>query len=211
MRALTIPAETSQPLTLVTGIGLLETTLALTAFLQNTTEKISGVINFGIAGAYLQTGSDQQAALLDVCLAEHEVLGDLGICLHGGIEYFADRQLDIQDRFPLDPFLLGTAQQALGRADILCTTGRFVTVQCVSGTEKRGNMLGRHFQAICENMEGAAVARVCQQFALPCLEVRVVSNLVEDRNRDNWQLSQACKNAGQAAAVIINTLMDGHD
>jgi futalosine hydrolase len=76
----------------------------------------------------------------------------------------------------------------------------------VSGTEQRGNILGVEFQGLCENMEGAGVARVCDQFAVPVLEVRCISNLVEDRNTDNWQLRQACTKAGQAAAVIIKTL-----
>jgi futalosine hydrolase len=55
-------------------------------------------------------------------------------------------------------------------------------------------------------MEGAAVARVCRQFSLPCLEVRSISNMVEDRNTKNWQLKQACTRAGQAAATIIKSL-----
>ncbi len=50
------------------------------------------------------------------------------------------------------------------------------------------------------------MARVCEQFSLPCLEVRCVSNMVEDRNRGNWKLGQACAEAGRAAAAIVKAL-----
>jgi len=67
-------------------------------------------------------------------------------------------------------------------------------------------LLARQHQALCENMEGAAVARVCQQFGLPLLELRCISNLVEDRNLQNWQLKQACTRCGEAAALIVEGL-----
>ncbi|MCI5143631.1 MAG: hypothetical protein D3909_18280, partial [Candidatus Electrothrix sp. ATG1] len=76
------------------------------------------------------------------------------------------------------------------------------TVSCASGTQHRGDQLGRQFCGLCENMEGAAVVRVCEEFTLPCLEVRCISNMVEDRDREKWRLREACGKAGRAAAVI---------
>ncbi len=194
---------------LVTGLGLVETTLRLADWLRDRKEErtsIAGVINFGIAGAYLHNGGAQTAGLLDICLATDEVLGDLGICLHSKIEHFSADNLGLQQSFVLDRTLRIRGERALEQAKTLCKSGRFVTVQCVSGTEQRGNMLGEACEGMCETMEGAAVARVCREFAVPVLEVRCVSNLVEDRNVQNWKLRQACNRAGQAAAVIIRAL-----
>ncbi len=194
-------------LRLVTGIGPVETTLSLSCLLQERSEEINGVLNFGVAGAYPDNGTSQTAALLDICLAEREVLGDLGICLQDGIERFASAVLQVEDCFDLDSPLFAAAGQALAAAGTPYQSGTFVTVNCASGTAKRGRLLGREFKGLCENMEGAAAARVCQRFSLPCLEVRCISNMVEDRNRDNWQLRKACTLAGQATAVIVKALL----
>lgn len=193
--------ETCRPVSrCITGIGPVETTLSL-ANILHTRPDIDCVLNFGIAGAYLENDTTVQAGLLDICLAEQEVFGDLGIQLEDTVEPFRG-DVPVRDRFLLDPGLLLTGGRMLGDAGISYTQGGFVTVNCASGTQRRGNQLGCQFHGLCENMEGAAVARVCEAFALPCLEVRCISNMVEDRNRKNWRLQDACARAGRAAALI---------
>ena len=150
---------------LVTGLGPVETTLSLSCLLQEQSGEIDGVLNFGVAGAYPDNGIDLRANLLDICLAEREVLGDLGICLQDRFERFTSTDLQVEDSFILDQFLLTVAGQALDHVGTAYKSGTFITVNCASGTQKRGKLLGREFQGLCENMEGAAVARVCKQFA----------------------------------------------
>ena len=193
---------------LVTGIGPVETTLSLSCLLHEQLNQVDAVLNFGVAGAYPDNGTDLQAGLLDICLAEHEILGDLGICLQDEFERFTSTDLQVEDSFVLDPSLMAVAGRALDCAGTVYKCGTFITVNCASGTRKRGQQLGREFQGLCENMEGAAVARVCNHFALPCLEVRCISNIVEDRDTKKWQLKQACTRAGQAAATIVNYLVE---
>ncbi len=200
--------DTDNTLQLVTGLGPVETTLSLSCLLQKQSGGIDGVLNFGVAGAYPDNGIDLRADLLDICLAEREVLGDLGICLQDRFERFTSADLQVEDSFVLDSSLLIVAGQALDHAGTAYKSGTFITVNCASGTRKRGQLLGREFQGLCENMEGAAVARVCKQFALPCLEVRCISNMVEDRDKGNWKLKQACIRAGRAAAGIVNFMLE---
>lgn len=192
---------------LVTGVGPVETTLSLACLLEEKGTQFDAVLNFGVAGAYPDNGIDIQAGMLDICLARQEILGDFGICLDNSVEPLGAEQLQISNSFILDTPLMRQAETALVDCGMSVKQGVFITVNCVSGTRKRGRMLGRRFQGLCENMEGAAVARVCARFALPCCEVRCISNMVEDRNTDNWQLQFACARAGQAAAVIINSLV----
>ena len=200
--------NTKDTLQLVTGLGPVETTLSLSCLLHEQVNQVDAVLNFGVAGAYPENGTDLQAGLLDICLAEQEILGDLGICLQDGFERFTSADLRVEDNFILDPSLLAVAGRALDCAGTAYKSGTFITVNCASGTRKRGQLLGREFQGLCENMEGAAVARVCSRFSLPCLEVRCISNMVEDRDTNNWQLKQACTRAGQAAATIVNYCME---
>lgn len=192
---------------LVTGIGPVETAVRLSARLRGSAEDIRGVINFGVAGAYVRPSPQNTPLLLDICLADREVLGDLGICLGDRIEPLAGRELRPPDTFSMSRELLAAAGRALAAGMVPYCTGTFVTVSCASGTARRGEMLARQHQGLCENMEGAAVARVCQEFALPCLELRCISNLVEDRDTGRWQLQQACRKAGEAAALVLAHLL----
>jgi futalosine hydrolase len=189
-------------LTLVIGVGPMETALRLTRFLSGTDQRIHAAVNFGIGGAYLQPAGQFQPELLDICLAEQEVVGDLGICLQDGIQYL-DKSLTGDLICQLDPGLLGVGRTILAKAGERCFCGMFVTVNAVTATRTRGSMLQNRWQGICENMEGAAVARVCREFAIPCLELRAISNYVEDRKPENWRLREACLKAAQSAALII--------
>jgi futalosine hydrolase len=197
-----ISAGVPSCMTLVTGVGPVETAVRLSRFLAASTQPIRAVVNFGIGGAYLQPDGKNQPALLDICLAEQEVFGDLGICLPEGMAYL-DRSLTGELVYPMDGELAGRCRQFLVGLGIVCHTGVFITVASITGTLRRGEMLRAHWQGVCENMEGAAVARVCREFSIPCLEVRAVSNYVEDRNPATWRLHEACRKAARTAALII--------
>jgi futalosine hydrolase len=193
--------------TLIAGVGPVETTLRLTRYLERQDERIDKVLNFGVAGAYISESPMAQgnASLLDLCLAKQESLGDFGICFSDRIEPFAEK-LGGSEIFPLDQPLLRQAREILARQQVACRCGNFVTVSAASATRKRGEMLAARYQGLCENMEGAAVARVCAEFSLPLLEVRAVSNLVEDRDPSRWKMTEACAGAAEAAALLIREM-----
>ncbi len=200
----TAKGNSSSTLRLITGIGLTETALSLTSLLHHHASAVDLVLNFGIAGAYARSSG---AELLDICVAEQELLGDLGVCLPERIERFVERGLPVQDSFLLDLHLRQRVEQGLNLAGIPYKKGKFVTVNCASGTKKRAEILGRQFQALCENMEGAAIARVCKHFQIPCVELRCISNNAGESNKKKWQLEEACTQAGQAAAVAVDFLL----
>ncbi len=182
---------------LVTGVGPVETAFTLTLFLSRNNNTTS-VINFGAAGAYLHGGLN----LLDICLARKEVLADLGICLGDKILSFSGN-ISVEQDFDLENDFFIKALKILKDESRPVHTGTFLTVNCASGTSARGNHLQETHQAICENMEGAAMARVCRGFGLQCLEVRCISNMVEDRDVSKWRLKEACDLAGKTAAGIV--------
>lgn len=197
------PASTQMHL--ITGVGPVETAVRLTAFLAQTTSPLSGVVNIGVAGAYILDGRDN-ARVLDICLAERELLADFGLCSEIEVQPLRGERLAIEDTFDLDPALLHRAESLLAAASIPYRRGVFATVSCASATRTRGDMLARRHQALCENMEGAAAARACRHFGLPMLELRCISNLVEDRNLQNWHLQKACARCGEVAALVIQGL-----
>ena len=47
---------------------------------------------------------------------------------------------------------------------------------------------------------------ICQRFNIKFIQVRSVSNFVEERNKDNWNLDLAIKNLNHTVRMIINDL-----
>ena len=206
LRALDMAAAAGLHL-LVTGVGPVETALSMSRCLEKDHTKIRFVVNFGIGGAYL-CEHGKQTGLLDICLAEREVLGDFGVCFGNRVEPFANSDFGVKTVFMLDKSLVREAETVLAQQQISAHTGTFVTVNGASGTRARAEQFRARYGALCENMEGAAVARVCQAYDLPLLEVRSISNLVEDRPGAPWKTDEACVRAASAAALIVKRLQE---
>ncbi len=204
LNRMTAGAESSF-LTLVTGVGPVAAALQLTRFICRQDGQVRGIVNFGVAGAYVQIQGLQIANLLDVCLAEREVAGDFGVSYGDDMDYLP-KELTGRITFDVDRSLLLQAGLIMQRNGLSPHLGTFVTVNAVSGTRARGENLRQQWQGLCENMEGASIARVAETFALPFLEVRAISNMVEDRNPQNWRLEEACAIAADAASCLLREL-----
>jgi futalosine hydrolase len=195
--ALALPCQT-----LVTGVGPVETALRLTRFVCQSKEQFDAVIHFGVGGAYILPDQSRQPELLDICLAEQEVAGDFGICLEDSMEYL-DSSLTGEIVYNMDASLLKRCRTIFARLGTNYHAGVFITVNGITGTRARGEMLRSRWGGLCENMEGAAAARVCREFSLPYAELRCISNYVEDRDPSTWRLQEACQKAAHTAIQLI--------
>lgn len=192
------------------GMGKTNAAQGATALLER--HAVRGVIGFGIAGAYPGSGLEVGA----VALASRAVYGDdgvqapagwlstegIGIPLleRGGVRRFND--------FPLDAARVEAARGALEAAGVPVAVGPFVTVSACSGTTARGTELAERFGALCEGMEGAALAHVCALYGVPFLEVRGVSNAVEDRDLSRWRVREAAEAAQRAVRLLVSSWKD---
>jgi len=195
-------SEADDCLAMLSGVGPVEATWSLTGYLSRRTRMPRAVINFGLAGAYVGSGLN----LLDLCLAEGEILGDLGIVQEGHITPLSPAFAPLRE-FACDPRLLARAADILAGAGMPLRRGRFVTLSGTSGFRLRADYLRDSYGVICENMEGAAVARVCKGFGVPFLELRCVSNMVLDRAEQEWRAREAAMRCGQAVAVLVKGLL----
>ena len=190
---------------MATGIGAVNTAHALATYFA-TRSKPSLVIQTGIAGAYVPAGLPVGA----VVLADIEIYGDLGVLtVEGwkpmeaiGIPVVAarDGQPARFNYFPLDGKLVTRASEIGGT--LIARTGPFLTLSVVTGVRTIGDEMHARFGALCESMEGAAAAHVCTMNDVPFLEVRGISNLVEDRDRSKWRVQEAAQ-AAQAVALKL--------
>jgi len=200
-----VPVDENLWTSLVCGVGVVETTLSLSRLLEQRKGEFDTVLHFGVGGAYIAK-SGQGANLLDICLAKEELFGDFGICHNDHIEMLPE-DLIHTSRYSLDSKLLKQCIDVLAKRDIAFRQGAFVTVAGVSATARRGAMLYNQHNGLCENMEGAAVARVCEAFSLPLLEMRCISNYVEDRDLSSWKLQEACQGAAVCMATFLQELL----
>jgi futalosine hydrolase len=186
------------------GMGKTNVAQAVTALLERAT--VRGVLGFGIAGAYPGSGLE----IGNVALASSAIYGDEGVQAPGG--WISTEAIGIPlhrrgdtvcyNEFAADPARMDAARAALEAAGIATRVGPFVTVSCCSGTAARGEELARRFGALCEGMEGAALAHVCAIYGVPFLELRAVSNHVEDRDMSRWRIREAAVAAQKAARVV---------
>lgn len=188
------------------GMGKTNAAHALTALLE--TCPVRGVVGFGIAGAYPGSG----LSVGSIALATAAVYGDEGVQTPGGwistegigIPLWTAGESRLYNEFALDPARVERARAALADAGFDVRTGPFVTVSACSGTAALGEqMAARVPGALCEGMEGAALAHVAAIYGVPLLELRAVSNLVEDRDLSRWRTREAAEMAQDAVRVMV--------
>jgi futalosine hydrolase len=188
------------------GMGKTNAAHALTALLETTA--VRGVVGFGIGGAYPGAGLDVGG----IALATHAIYGDEGVQTPAGwmstegigIPLWQAGASRLFNTFPLDAYRVERARTALADAGYEVRTGPFVTVSCCSGTAALGAaMADRVPGALCEGMEGAALAHVAAIYGVPFLELRAVSNLVEDRDMTRWRIRDAAEAAQDAVRAVV--------
>ena len=178
----------------VTGVGKVNAALATTLLLERLRPEL--LINTGCGGAFAGSG----LSVGELAVAASENFADEGVQTPAGwrgleligIPVCQGQGEPVFNRIELSPELADEALATLAGHGFKGGLGPFLTVSTCSGTARRGEELLRRFPGgICENMEGAAVAQVALIYGVPLLEVRGVSNLVEDRDLSRWDLRRA--------------------
>ena len=81
-----------------------------------------------------------------------------------------------------------------------------ITVNTTHGDENSIEKVKNLFQPQIESMEGAAFLYACLLEGISCLQIRAISNKVERRNKDNWDIKLAVKNLTYKSLEILQTL-----
>jgi futalosine hydrolase len=175
------------------GVGKVNAAAACAALIERLRPHL--VITTGCAGAYPGSG----LGIGDLAVAGSEFLGDEGVVTSTGWLDLHDMKLPLLVRdgqryyneIPLPAPVVEQALHVAGSCGIPLACGPFVTVSTCSGSQQQGEALAGRFGALCENMEGAAVALTCLHYGIDCLEIRGISNLVEERNMAAWDIPRA--------------------
>ena len=167
---------------LITGMGMVNTSIQMTKELMQ--NKYDLAINMGVAGSF-----SKDYVLGDVVEVLEDNFSELGFENGNDFGHFSD---------------FVTKYNVAAKTNLQKVKG--ITVNTVHGNEKSINEIVKRLNPDVESMEGAAVFKVCKKFAVTCMQIRAISNNVEKRNKENWDMHLAFKNLNDKVAQIITDL-----
>lgn len=181
------------------GVGKVAASVHLAELLRSR-ENTRAVLLFGVAGAFpaRHRDSDVPAAVGELAIVSHDMLGDEGVETPDGFLDLGAMQLSDCGPFLADPRLAKAAAEKLSAPVV-----HGVTVSSCSGTDAASQRMRERCAADVESMEGAAVAYVCRQFEVPMLHVRAISNWTGDRDRGDWNLGAAVDVVQAAVRTLL--------
>ena len=169
---------------LVTGIGMVNTSINLTRELSKNSYDL--VINMGIAGSFKDSIN-----IGDVVEITEDSFSEIGFENNNQFNKFSE--FDIKTSFTVNP------KSTLTRV-------KSITVNTVHGNAQSISEIVERENTDIESMEGAAVFNVCEDFNTNCIQIRSISNKVEARNKDNWDIKTAIINLNNEVERIITNL-----
>lgn len=170
--------------TLITGVGMVNTAIYLTKELVK--EKYDLVINMGVAGSFskeLKNG--------DVVEVVEDNFSEIGF--ENNLEFSKFTDFDVKTKY------LNSSRTSLKKV-------RAITVNTVHGNKVTISEIVKREGPEIESMEGASVFKVCEEFNVHCMQIRSISNKIENRNKKNWDLDLAIRNLNIEVEKIISGL-----
>lgn len=80
-----------------------------------------------------------------------------------------------------------------------------ITINTTHGNAKSIEKVFDRFHPLVESMEGAAFMFACENERIPYVQIRAVSNLVETRNKESWNIPLAIKNLNNKFIEILDS------
>ena len=182
---------------LVTGVGAVPTAFYLTKILAN--EPNLSVVNIGVAGTY-----SKDIGLGSVVIVQRDTFADYGADDKGSFLSQFDLGLANPNTFPYQNGWMHWKHHDLFSVADKYQRVTGITLAKASGSETVIKQLMERFSPQIETMECASVFYTCLQLNVPFICIRSISNQVEPRNREQWNMPLAINNLCDAAEEIIN-------
>jgi futalosine hydrolase len=164
-----------------------------------TTLKPDFIIQCGIAGSY-----SNSIQIGETVIVETETLGDTGA-------EDLESNLNLVELNLIEPNTFPFINQKL-RNPYLDSHSfnlkkvKSLSVNLASGTIKTIEQRRLKYHADIETMEGASLHYACLSSSIPFVQFRGISNYVEPRNKENWNIPLAIQNYQQHIISFIEQL-----
>lgn len=180
---------------LVTGIGGVLTSYSL---MRKISEKnYDLVINVGIAGSF-----NPDIEIGDVLFVQSDQFADLGIEDKKNFYTLFEKGFMEKNQFPFKDGKLENPYDF----DLDLKKASAITVNTTHGCEKSIDLFKNKFKADLETMEGAAFFYVCLQEGIKFMQIRSVSNYVQERDSSKWDIPKAINKLNEQLNLILDDL-----
>lgn len=175
----------------ITGIGSMLTSLAMSR--TSNIKDADLLINAGVAGSY-----NLELNIGDVVEVIEDRFGDLGVEeADGSFTDVFEMDLMNGNQYPFENGLIKNDSQT----NYQKVSG--LTVNKVHGSQSGIDKIKQKYQPEIETMEGAAFLYTAKIMDIKCIQIRAISNYVEPRNKDNWNLNLAIDSLNKALIGIM--------
>jgi futalosine hydrolase len=182
---------------LITGVGMVPTAVGTTMALA--CYRYDAVINAGVCGSF-----NTEIPIGSVLNITSDCLPETGA--EDGEHFLSiiDLKLLDQDEFPFTGGKLVNDSVFESNLINALRISSGVTVNTVHGNEKNiAAFLGRH-KADVESMEGAAFIYSCKMYKARHIQIRSISNYIEDRDVSKWNIPLAVQNLNYVLLDLLN-------
>jgi futalosine hydrolase len=185
---------------LASGIGSIATAWAMKQWLS-INNKPDLAINAGIAGSY-----NDDFVIGDVVLPFSDCFADAGIEDGQNFLTLHEAGLTGANEFPFREGLLMADKTYADKIKGLLKPVRAITVNTATGSEATRDKLLKKYNPDIESMEGATFFYICHREEIPFLALRAISNMVEPRNKSNWNIELALDKLSEKLNEILEIL-----
>ena len=186
--------------TIVTGVGSVSTVYALMAYLHKN-GRPDYIINIGIAGSFTS-----ELALGDTMIVESDCFADIGVESQNGFLSAWESGLMHSTEYPFEKGWIKCDSEIIRVLGDAIKSVKGITVNTVSGSEETIDRHINKYKPEIETMEVAAALYVGRMENIPLIALRSVSNMIEPRNRDAWDILSAIAALQPALEIILKKL-----
>ena len=185
---------------LISGVGT--PTTMYTTMKSIAKEKPTMIIQAGIAGSYNPT-----IRIGDVVVVESEYWCDLGVEDHNEFHSLFEMQFANPNALP---FSNGKITCSFENQESIAQLRKVagVTTNSAHGNATSIDKIKKKCNPDIETMEGAAVAYICAMENISFLQIRSISNVVEPRNRETWNIPLATEKLNCELQKIFNGILN---
>lgn len=174
----------------ITQVGMVNTAFSLGRYVNR---HYHLAVNAGLAGSF---GKYKAGAVVNVTSDRFSELGAEDGDLFLSIDEMGFGQQVVEVEHPLDSPVIRQLPVARG-----------ITVNTVHGNEARIREISGRYAPDTESMEGAAFIHAANAFGWTAIQLRAISNPVERRNKNNWQIPLAVRHLNQ----VVQDLLQHHN
>ena len=182
------------------GVGSVSTGWEMQKWIS-VNDKPDLAINTGIAGSY-----KADIKIGDVVMPLTDCFADAGVEDGNNFLTLSEAGLVGANEFPFAEGLIHTDPVYLELLKGNIKPVKAITVNTATGSYTTRDKLIKKYNPDIETMEGATFFYICSRERIPFLALRAISNMVEIRNKYNWDINLALFNLAEKFNEVVLTL-----